>query len=169
MNLILCGMMCVGKTTVGKKVAELTSRCWVDTDQLIEERHGKISQIFAQQGEAHFRALETQIVEALSTQDGLVISTGGGLVLRDENVNLLKENGKIVFLRAQLETLLSRLSTDGTRPLLCSQTESATVRLSNLLTQRTPIYQQVADYIIDVDEKTVEEVAAELIKLTQIV
>ncbi len=165
MNLVLCGMMGVGKTTIGIKIAENTGLNWVDTDGLIESRHGKIAEIFARQGEAYFRALEKQIVEELSSQDGLIISTGGGLVLQKENVARLKQKGKIVFLRARLKTLSSRLSADGARPLLQSETESVNARLSKLLTERMPVYEQVADYIVDVDKKEPEEIAGEIIKM----
>ena len=97
MNIVLCGMMGSGKTTIGIKIAELTGRRWSDTDGVIADKHGKISDIFEYYGEAHFRKLETEIVKELVKQDGLVISTGGGLVLKKENNALLQENGKIVF------------------------------------------------------------------------
>ena len=98
MNLILCGMMGSGKTTVGIKIAQRTGKSFVDTDALIEERYGKISDIFARFGEEYFRDLESEIVQELCRQDGLVISTGGGLVLRKKNVDALRQNGKIIFL-----------------------------------------------------------------------
>ena len=166
MNLILCGMMGSGKTTVGIKIAELTGRRWYDTDGVIVDRHGKISDIFEYYGEAHFRKLETEIVRELVKKDDLIISTGGGLVLKSENNTLLKENGKIVFLRAGLETLSKRLHVDGTRPLLQTSTESIRVRLERLLKERTPVYESVADYIVDVDDKTPEVIAEEIIKIT---
>ena len=166
MNLILCGMMGSGKTTVGIKIAELTGRRWYDTDGVIVDRHGKISDIFEYYGEAHFRKLETEIVRELVKKDELIISTGGGLVLKSENNTLLKENGKIVFLRAGLETLSKRLHVDGTRPLLQTSTESIRVRLERLLKERTPVYESVADYIVDVDDKTPEVIAEEIIKIT---
>ena len=165
MNLILCGMMGAGKTTIGIKIAELTGRRWYDTDGVIVDRHGKIADIFEYYGEAHFRKLETEIVKELSQKDNLVISTGGGLVLKSENNTLLKENGKIVFLRAALETLAERLHVDGTRPLLQTSTESIRDRLAKLMKERMPIYEQVADYVVDVDGKTVEEIAKEIITL----
>ena len=165
MNLILCGMMGAGKTTIGIKIAELTGRRWYDTDGVIVDRHGKIADIFEYYGEAHFRKLETEIVKELSQKDNLVISTGGGLVLKSENNTLLKENGKIVFLRAALETLAERLHVDGTRPLLQTSTESIRDRLAKLMKERMPIYERVADYVVDVDGKTVEEIAKEIITL----
>ncbi len=166
MNLILCGMMGAGKTTIGIKIAEKTGRRWYDTDGLIVDKHGKISDIFEYYGEAHFRKLETEIVKDLAKKDGLVISTGGGLVLKKENNELLQQNGKIVFLRASLETLAKRLKVDGERPLLQTSTESIRERLSRLMAERSPIYEHVADYIVDVDEKTPEEIAVEIIALT---
>lgn len=166
MNLVLCGMMGSGKTTIGIKIAELTGRRWYDTDGVITDRHGKISDIFEYYGEAHFRKLETEVVKELSQKDNLIISTGGGLVLKKENNALLKQNAKIVFLRATFETLSKRLIVDGTRPLLQSSTENINERLVKLLKERTPVYEHVADYIVDVDGKTPEEIAEEIVALT---
>ena len=167
MNLILCGMMGAGKTTIGIKIAEITGRRWYDTDGLIVDKHGKISDIFEYYGEAHFRKLETEIVKELVKQDGLVISTGGGLVLKTENNALLQENGKIVFLRATLDTLSKRLKVDGERPLLQTSTENIRQRLERLLRERTPVYEHVADYIVDVDGKTPETIAKEIVALSE--
>ena len=166
MNLILCGMMGAGKTTIGIKIAELTGRRWYDTDGLIVDKHGKISDIFEYYGEAHFRKLETEIVKDLAKKDGLVISTGGGLVLKKENNEVLQKNGKIVFLRATLDTLSKRLKVDGERPLLQTSTENIRDRLARLLAERSPIYEHVADYIVDVDGKTPEEIAKEIVQMT---
>lgn len=167
MNLVLCGMMGAGKSTIGIKIAELTGRRWYDTDGVISDRHGKISDIFEYYGESHFRKLETEVVKELVGQDNLVISTGGGLVLKGENNAELQKNGKIIFLRASLKTLNKRLVMDGTRPLLQASTESISDRLARLLKERTPIYEHVADYIVDVDEKTPLEIAKEIVALTQ--
>ena len=165
MNLILCGMMGAGKTTIGIKIAELTGRRWYDTDGVIVDRHGKISDIFEYYGEAHFRKIETEIVKDLAQKDGLVISTGGGLVLKKENNALLQENGKIVFLRASVETLAKRLKVDGERPLLQTSTENLRDRLERLLKERAPVYEHVADFAVDVDGKTPETIAEEIIAL----
>ncbi len=165
MNLILCGMMGAGKTTIGIKIADLTGRRWYDTDEIIVDRHGKISDIFEYYGEPHFRKLETEVVRELVKNDDLVISTGGGLVLKRENDVLLKENGKIVFLRAKIETLAKRLKVDGERPLLQTSTESIRDRLARLMAERSPVYEGVADFIVDVDDKKPEEVAKEIVKL----
>jgi shikimate kinase len=166
MNLILCGMMGAGKTTIGIKIAELTGRRWYDTDGLIVDKYGKISDIFEYYGEAHFRKLETEIVKELAKKDELVISTGGGLVLKKENNEVLQENGKIVFLRATLDTLAKRLNVDGERPLLQTSTENLRDRLARLLKERSPIYEHVVEYIVDVDGKTPEEIAKEVVEIT---
>ena len=164
MNIVLCGMMGVGKSSVGIRIAERTGRMWYDTDVVITDRHGRISDIFEYYGEAHFRSLETEIVRELSGRDGLVISTGGGLVLKPENSELLKQNGKIFFMRASFETLLKRVRADETRPLLKNTGKTAEA-LGNLLAQRTPVYEHVADYIVDTDGKSVDEVAEEIVRL----
>lgn len=166
MNIILCGMMGVGKTSVGIKISELTGRRWFDTDVVITDRHGRISDIFEFYGEAHFRTLETDVVRELSGKDDLVISTGGGLVLKPENSEMLKNGGKIFFLRASIETLLSRVRADDTRPLL-RESSKTSERLVELLRERTPVYEHVADYIVDTDGKTVEEVAQEVVALSE--
>ncbi len=162
MNIILCGMMGVGKSSVGIRVAELTGRRWYDTDIVISDRHGRISDIFEYYGESHFRALETEVVRELADKDGLVISTGGGLVLKPENNELLKRNGKIFFMRASFETLLGRVKADETRPLL-KDTGKTAEKLGELLAQRTPVYEAVADCIVDTDGKSVDEVAREIV------
>ena len=163
MNLILCGMMGAGKTTVGEAFAQKTGWLCCDTDRIIEERYGKITEIFSQYGETYFRQLETQLLKELVQKDGLVISVGGGLVLRAENVALLRQNGKIIYLRAKQETLEKRLADDDTRPLL-QTVEALSNRIKRLLDERTPIYEDVADYIVDVDGKTPQAIAAEIEK-----
>ncbi|MDE5897115.1 MAG: shikimate kinase [Clostridia bacterium] len=164
MNIVLCGMMGVGKSSVGIRIAEITGRLWVDTDILITDRYGKISDLFEYYGEGHFRSLETEVVRELSKKDGLIISTGGGLVLKPENSELLKQGGKIFFMRASIETLLSRVRADESRPLL-HNTEKTAETLGGLLSVRTPVYERVADHIVDTDGKTVEEVALEIVAL----
>ena len=162
MNLILCGMMGCGKTTVGGKIAELTNGVCYDTDDLIVQKHGRIADIFARFGEARFREIETETLRELLEKDNLVVATGGGAVLKDENVALLQKKGKLVYLRANMQTLLSRLRTDSERPLLQSG-QSLSERLTELLRARAPIYERVADYTVDVDGKTPEEIAEEIL------
>lgn len=165
MNVVLCGMMGSGKTTIGVEIAGKTGRRWYDTDGVIVDRYGKISDIFEYYGENYFRKIETEVVKELSSQDGLILSTGGGLVLKEENTEFLKKNGIIVFLRAKKETLAGRLTVDGTRPLLQAKTESILDRLDKLLKERSPVYERVADLTVDVDGKTPSEIADEIIGL----
>ncbi len=160
MIISLCGMMGVGKTTVGIQLAKSAMLAWFDTDKVIEDNYGKISDIFAKYGEEYFRNLETQTVHALCEKEGVILSLGGGLVLRQENVETLKNKGKIVYLRAKKETLVQRLRFDTARPLL--QGEDIETRVENLLEKRAGIYEQVADYIVDVDGKTVDEIVKEI-------
>ncbi len=167
MNLILCGMMGCGKTTVGRKIAEITSRRCLDTDDLIVERHGKITDIFARYGEEYFREIERETVREVAQKDGLIVSTGGGVVLKAENVARLRENGKIVYLRAKKETLEERLKADKERPLLQSK-NSLSDRLAGLLKARASVYESVADYVVDVDGKTPDEIATEIVALVWI-
>lgn len=166
MNIVLCGMMGVGKTSVGIKIASLSGRCWFDTDDVIVGRHGKISDIFEYYGEEHFRNIESDTIREIIQGDHLVVSTGGGLVLRPENVDVIKRNnGKIVYLRATENTLYTRLSPeDNSRPLLAKSTpESMKSRIRKLLSERAAIYEHVADAVVDTDGKTVEEVALEVL------
>lgn len=164
MNLILCGMMGAGKTTVAKALAKLTARKVYDTDEQIVQKHGNISDIFARFGEGYFRDLETQTVKELSTAENAIISVGGGLVLRQENVEILKKTGKIVYLRASLHTLTERLQGDTARPLLQDEKESLQSKLTRLLNARGVVYEKAADLTLDVDKKTPEEIAEELLE-----
>ena len=166
MNIVLCGMMGVGKSSVGVRIAERTGRMWYDTDVVITDRYGRISDIFEFYGEGHFRSLETEIVRELSERNDLVISTGGGLVLKPENNEMLKKNGRVFFMRAGFETLLKRVRADESRPLLKNTGKTAET-LGKLLEMRTPVYEHVADYIVDTDGKSVDEVADEIIALLQ--
>ena len=161
MNLILCGMMGAGKTTVGIKLAEKTGRQWLDTDVVITQKHGKIADIFAQKGEEYFRKLETETLSAFAQEENLVLSVGGGLVLKQENVCLLKKMGKIVYLQAEKQTLISRLQQDTERPLL--QGADLERKIENLLSARASVYETVADYIVKVDKKTPDEIADEIL------
>ena len=165
MNIVLCGMMGVGKSSVGRRIAKIANRKWVDTDCLIRKRHGNIPHIFARYGEEYFRGLETEVVRELSGQDGLVISTGGGLVLKEENCELLKANGSIVFLNASLGTLLSRIRDDGSRPLLYGGDKAQ--RLRDLMGVRMPVYESVADHTVMTDKKSVDRIAREILALAE--
>lgn len=159
MNIVLCGMMGSGKTTVAAELEKLGYKV-IDTDAQIVEKHGSIDKIFAEHGEEYFRDAETQVVrEVAQKNDGAVISLGGGCVLRQENVKNLKAGGKIFYLRAKAETLIKRLKGDTTRPLLKGGLEE---RVRSILAVRSGIYEGVADFIIDTDELSPAEIAIEI-------
>lgn len=162
MSIVLAGMPGSGKTTVSKLLADKLKVGVLDTDEIIVSRYGAISDIFAQFGEEAFRNFETEVVREVAAKDA-IISVGGGALLREENCAALKSaRAKIVFLRAQYETLLSRLRGDTTRPLLQGDTGA---RLQKLLEERTPLYEAVADITIDTDGIAPEVVAEKIAEL----
>ena len=167
MNIVLFGMMAAGKTTVGERLALAMNRPFVDTDRLIVERYGDISGIFQRHGEGYFRALEGEIVKKLVQNDGQVIAVGGGLVMSEENVSRLKANGKMVYLHGSVTTLVERLTGDETRPLLQADGISLTAQVEKILSARVPIYERVADFTVDIDGKTPENIAVEIMAKLQ--
>lgn len=164
MNIILCGMMGAGKTTVGIRISELTGMRWYDTDELITQKYGKISGIFEFYGEERFREIETEIVRGIAGEDNCVVSTGGGCVLKPENSAAFKDGGgKIVFLQVDIETLFERTGHTGDeRPLLKNTTFE---KMKALLDHRTPIYAGCADYTVDTNGKSVDAVAREIVSV----
>lgn len=159
MNIVLCGMMGCGKTTVAA-LLEKYGYTVVDTDSVIVERYGSIADLFAKRGEEYFREIETRIAaEIAKNYSDAVISTGGGCVLRKENVKNLKAGGKIIYLRARAETLIKRLQGDASRPLLQGGLEE---RVNGILNARAAVYERVADHIIDTDELTALQVAEKI-------
>jgi shikimate kinase len=163
MNIALCGMMGCGKSTVAKVLARKYGLKTADTDKIIVERYGEINKIFAEHGEEYFRDIETQVTkEVAQSNDNTVISLGGGCVLRQCNVDYLKATGKIIFLKANLESLVKRVGKDTSRPLLKG---GAREKLASLIVTRTPIYEGVADYIIDTDNLSPNQVAAKIMEL----
>lgn len=161
MNIILAGMPASGKTTVSRVLSEKLRLKLVDTDEEIVKKFGAICDIFASFGEEVFRNMETEVVKSVSAQSGLVISSGGGCLLHEENVKLFKNGGKIVYLRAQLSTLLSRVEGDTTRPLLSGDKKE---KMQSLLLKRSPVYEAAADLTVDTDGLTPEQIADNIIK-----
>lgn len=150
-------MMGCGKTTVGVALARRLALPFVDTDRLIEEEYGSIREIFARDGEARFREMETEVAQKLALQEAAcVISVGGGFPLRKQNVELMKKRGVLVWLKADKQTLLGRLLGDTTRPLL--QGEALDGKLEKLLSDRNPIYDKESDFAVDVADKSVEDI-----------
>ncbi len=143
-NIILIGMMGAGKTTVGNLLAQMLGRDLADTDYLIEQREGRsITDIFAQSGEDYFRDQELGICEELALMHNLVISCGGGLPLRPDCIGSLKSSGLIFWLNRDAEEIYDSLNTTN-RPLAQQGRDTFLERFS----QRAPVYQEWADYII---------------------
>ncbi|NDJ22777.1 shikimate kinase [Nostoc sp. B(2019)] len=161
-NLYLVGMMGAGKTTIGRLLAKHLGYGFVDTDDVIVKAAGRsINELFAQEGEAGFRQLESDVLSQVCAYTKLTIATGGGIVLRRENWGYL-HHGLIVWLDVPLDLLYSRLAEDTTRPLL--QDADPKGKLRSLLEQRTPLYSQ-ADLRITVQEgETPEEIVKRVLE-----
>ena len=161
MTVVLVGPMGSGKSTVGALLAEALGVAARDTDADVETSDGRsISDIFVESGEAHFRALEREAVaKALASHDG-VLSLGGGAVLDEETRRLLAESEHtVVFLRVGLAEAVKRVGLGTSRPLLLGNVRS---RIKALLDERTPIYESVADLVVDTDERSAQQVADEI-------
>lgn len=157
-HLVLVGLMGSGKSSVGRRVAESSHRAFVDTDQRIEKIAGQsVRDIFSNRGEEEFRRMESEVLrEVLSTTEPTVIATGGGVVLSEPNRNLLATH-HVVWLRASIDTLATRLvHTAARRPLLDGDVRE---RLAALERDRSELYRVVSSKIVDVDDLELDEVA----------
>ena len=168
-HVYLSGLRGTGKTSVGKLLAQQWERPFADLDDMIEEAAKmSIREIFEQGGESLFRDWESKCLEAVSQrQQRHVISLGGGAILREENRNLINQSGCCIWLTADAETLVGRISRDETtgerRPALTNLDQISEMR--QLLTTRTPLYQTAADHEIDTVGKTPESIAEEISNL----
>ena len=161
--IVLIGFMGSGKSSVGRILSRKTGWPRFDTDEIISERFGRpIAEIFADVGEEKFRDAETEALNGLAAGAPAVIVTGGGIVLRPGNVELLRRLGPVAHLEADEETLFRRVSRGVIRPLL--QTENPRQTLAELLRSRLPIYRQAADFQVDTSPLSQEEVAEAVIK-----
>lgn len=161
-NIVLTGFMGTGKTTVGKTLAEWVTFDFADMDSIIEQEAGKtIPEIFAEKGEEGFRQLERATAQRLAKGSKQVIATGGGTVKTPQNMEALRETGIIVCLTASVDTILQRTEAQGQRPLLDAAGEDRKAAVEKLLAERDSLYKD-ADYIIETDGKTPDEVAGEI-------
>jgi shikimate kinase len=160
-SLYLVGMMGAGKTTVGRLLARRLKLRFVDCDHEIERRCGvAVPLIFDIEGEAGFRARETQVLAELTALEGIVLATGGGAVLAEPNRRRLAAGGTVVYLCARPEDLYERVRQDRNRPLLA--TADPLARLRELFAQRDPLYREVADLVVDTGRQTVQSLARSL-------
>ncbi len=146
-NIYLVGLMGAGKTTIGKVLARRLSYSFIDSDHEIARRTGvSVPTIFEIEGEEGFRKREAQIIAEIAALDTQVVATGGGVVLRPENRQLLLSNGLVVYLNVPLHTLYERTRHDKNRPLL--QVQDPLQKLKELHIQRDPLYREVADIVV---------------------
>lgn len=155
--IFLIGFMGSGKSTIAKMVSEKTSYSYIEMDEAIEEAEGmKIRDMFTLKGEQYFRDKETEFLKNL--REEVVLSTGGGVILREENRELMQE-GTVVYLKAEWETIVERLAGDTDRPLWKGDVSEKKKRFD----ERLSLYEQTADIVIRVDQKTPEKITEEVV------
>lgn len=165
-NIVLIGMSGVGKTVVGKYVSKKNNMKLLDTDNIIVVNSDKsISDIFNNYGEEYFRSLESNIVEGLSTETNSVISTGGGIIMDKNNIKYLKRGGIIFLLQANLDTLIRNVNLSKEKRPLLEEGNNFKNRIENINKNRKDLYISSADYIIKVDNKSIEEIGDEIISI----
>jgi shikimate kinase len=165
MNIILIGYRGTGKSTVGRRLAVRLGRVLVSTDvEIVKRVKRTIPEIVAQEGWEYFRDLESSICRELSSRDQLVIDTGGGAILRTENIEALKKNGAVFWLTASVETIAKRIGGDNQRPSLTG-TQSFVDEIQDVLRERTPKYQGAADHMITTDDRSINQLVEMLLTL----
>jgi shikimate kinase len=163
-NLILVGPMGAGKSTIGRLLAKELKLPFKDSDKEIETRTGAdIPWIFDVEGEQGFREREQAVIADLCEADGIVLATGGGAVMRPENRAALKRGGNVVYLHASVEQQIDRTARDRNRPLLRGDDPGKVLR--DLLAVRDPLYREIADIIIETDERPPRMVVQEILDL----
>ncbi len=163
-NIVLIGMSGVGKTEIGKVLSEAMSKSFCDTDDLIEKKENlSIREIFDKKGEGYFRDVEHHIVNQLSEKEDYIISTGGGVVLREENIKELRKNGYIILLMGKIDTIIENLNRSKVvRPLL-KESQDLYKKVENLFKEREHLYLISSDIIINVDNKKPSEISKEIL------
>ncbi|WP_026289616.1 shikimate kinase AroK [Thioalkalivibrio sulfidiphilus] len=160
-NIILIGPMGAGKSTIGRQLAAALHLPFRDSDKEIERRTGvDIPTIFEFEGEEGFRNRESAMLEELCTEQGIVLATGGGAVMRPQNRALLRDCGLVVYLKTSVKTQLRRTARDRNRPLL--QTEDPRARLEELMRIRDPLYREIAELTVDTDRDSIRKVVQEI-------
>ena len=168
MNIVLIGFRGTGKSTVGRLLAKRLERDFIDSDKFIEDSTGKtIKSIFEEDGEEGFRQIEADTITELSKADNKVISAGGGVVLREENVNNLKDNGFLILLEATPEIIHNRIAQDKNttqqRPSLTDKKPLEEIK--HLIEQREHAYKNAADYTINTSSVSCEDIVNEIITI----
>ena len=165
MNIVLIGYRGTGKSTVGRLLAARLGREFVSTDaEIVKRAQRTIPEIVAQQGWDYFRDLESDICRELASRDQLVIDTGGGAILRAQNVEALKKNGTVFWLTASIETIAKRIGGDNQRPSLTG-TKSFVDEIQDVLRERTPKDQAAADHILLTDDRSINQLIETVLAL----
>lgn len=165
MNIVLIGYRGTGKSTVGQLLAARLGRELVSTDaEIIKRAKRTIPEIVTQEGWEYFRNLESAICRELASRDKLVIDTGGGAILRTQNVEALKKNGTVFWLTASIETIGKRIGGDNQRPSLTGA-KSFVDEIGDVLRERTPNYQTAADHTIVTDDRSINQLVETLLGL----
>ncbi|WDY58348.1 shikimate kinase AroK [Pseudomonas sp. PSKL.D1] len=165
-NLILVGPMGAGKSTIGRLLAKELRLLFKDSDKEIELRSGaNIPWIFDKEGEPGFRDREQAMIAELCELDGVVVATGGGAVMRPENRKALHQGGRVIYLHASVEQQVGRTARDRNRPLLRTANPEATLRA--LLEARDPLYREIADLVVETDERPPRMVVLDILERLQ--
>ena len=165
MNIVLIGYRGAGKSAVGRRLAARLGRTLLSTDaEIVRRAHRTIPEIVAQDGWEYFRDLESTICRELAARDQLVIDTGGGAILRMQNVEALKENGALFWLTASVETIVKRIGGDTQRPSLTGA-KSFVDEIQEVLRERTPKYQAAADHVITTDDRSLDQLVETVLTL----
>lgn len=165
-NIFLIGFMGAGKSTVAHALQNTYGMHLVEMDEQIEaQEQMRISEIFAEKGEAYFRNLETALLESLESQENTVVSCGGGVAMRECNVAAMKKSGAVVYLSARPETVYDRVKDCHDRPLLEGNMNVAYI--DKLLQQRLPRYLAAADSVVETDGKDAQEICREIIAVCE--
>jgi shikimate kinase len=165
MNIVLIGYRGTGKSTLGRLLAARLGRKLVSTDvEVVKRAQRTIPEIVAQQGWDYFRDLESDVCKEFAGRDQLVIDTGGGAILRAENVEALKKDGTVFWLTASVETIAKRIGGGSQRPSLTG-TKSFIDEIQDVLRERTPKYQAAADHIIVTDNRSINQLIETLLTL----
>lgn len=161
-NIMLIGFMGTGKTTVSKELSKITGRKELDMDEYIVNKEGmSIADMFEKYGEEYFRKKETECLIEIMEEKDLIVSCGGGVVVKDENVSYMKNGGKIVLLTATPQTILKRVKNSKDRPILNGNMNIEFI--TNLMNKRKERYLSVADIIIETDNKGILEICDEIL------
>jgi shikimate kinase len=161
-SLILVGPMGAGKSTLGRHLSQILDYPFFDSDRVIEEKTGAdIPWIFDMEGEAGFRRREQEAIDELTRQDGIVLATGGGVVVTPANRDMLHERGCVVYLWTPVDVQLARTRNDKNRPLL--QTADPRAKLEALFAERDPLYRQVSHHLVSTASGNLKKVADDVL------